>query len=129
MDFLLDNDLDSKIYPGNQYLEESVITRAQAASQKLDLHQHNANHDKHDGDQHTDDQHHVHEQLNEQIDADHHDVVPANDSNASLDNDDTPGDELLDLFKRSSQNEDNDSSSIHSREQLIALQRCSKTLW
>jgi len=47
---------------------------------------------------------------------------------ASLDNDDTPGDELLDLLKRSSQNEDNDLSSIHSGEQLIALQKQDRSL-
>jgi len=128
VDFLLSNDLDSNISPEYRYLEESVITRAQAASQKLDLHHHNTNHDKHDGYQHTDDQHHVHEQLDEQTDADHHDVVPANDSNASLDKDDTPLDELLNLLKRSSHKENNDLSSIHSREQFIALQKHDRSL-
>jgi len=44
------------------------------------------------GDQHTDDQHHVHKQLDEQTDADHHDVVQANDKTASLDINDTPSD-------------------------------------
>ena len=59
---------------------------------KLDLHQHNTNQEKHDDDQHTDDQNHVQKQLDEKTDADHHDVVQANDKTASLDINDTPSD-------------------------------------
>ena len=40
VDFLCGNDLDPDSVRQTEYLEESVITRAQAAAQKLDQHQH-----------------------------------------------------------------------------------------
>jgi len=115
VDFLFGNDLAYLTDPSPATaLEESVITRAQAAAQKQDQHQHHQNNDRQNTDQQDNDQ-------------------QSNDSNKENDNTDIANsvgknntdsdDELSELFERTVRSEDKHLASIQSREHLVALQK------
>ena len=100
-------------------MQESIITRAQAATQRLDqhLHEHREHHDQ--SDKRDDD--------NYQSDTDHEDTDKQHNITDNTDNANSD-DDLLGFLQRTTRDNDTDLSFVQSREQLIALQKQDRSL-